>query len=357
MRDYSLWLIPSDEQRSALKELMKYRPSSYRKNPRSYSLKSFPHFEPHITLASVFLPFQPSLDMLLPSSNPEQVTAKFESLRVGHTSLSVTLEKTRELMALHHAIDAHLKLNHIENSSGRSPHIPLFYLDEADSGDRQALKEELQEKGLVKNTGEGLLLNPVGAAELTADEIWLMDCTGEVAQWKWLERRDLVLWNRQKAMPGRRSFSLPIPRAPPIPPFKQNKSHGDEHTQFPSTKSTRWPGPDLYDGIYLPAYMDSPDPTSVSVPPIGWNVSHTDGRAQSLPTESTSSTRHPFMAMPQVGEESPWLPSAEYSNEYPPMGYPVMAMPQAGEESPWLPSAEYSNEYPPEWGSPHLGFV
>jgi hypothetical protein len=178
---------------------MEYRPSSYLKNPRSYSSKSFPHFEPHISLANFSLPHPPSLDALLPS-NLEPATAKFKSLHVGDkflSSLSVTVEKTNGMMKLHDAVGAHLKRHNIETRSGRFPHMSLFYLDEATPGERQLLTEKLRKRGLVTNTRDGILLHsaidgaPVSLPGFDGQEIWLVDCTGQVAEWKVLDRRQL----------------------------------------------------------------------------------------------------------------------------------------------------------------------
>ncbi|KAF7343377.1 hypothetical protein MVEN_01770000 [Mycena venus] len=283
---YSLWLMPSDAQRSALAWLMEYRPSSYLKNPRSYSSKSFPHFEPHITLANLSLPFPPSLDMLLPP-RLERVVARFKSLHVGNkylSSLSVTVKKTPDLMTLHDTIDAHLKLNNIENRGGRFPHMSLFYLDEAVPGDRQRLPERLQRRGLVTSTREGILLNcflddaafvPVSLPSFNGEEIWLVDCNGPVAEWKMLDKRRLPYFDARPAV----RVPPPLYAPPVVPPIGQNNPHRDSRAPFPST-----------DLIVSERQQFAPPPRQVVHGPLsmhrdGNNKLHRDDHAQFISTE------------------------------------------------------------------------
>jgi len=283
---YSLWLLPAEPQRSALAWVMAYRPTSYRENRQSYSSKSFPHFEPHLTLANFSLPSPPSLDVLLPPKL-DRVVARFKSLHVGNSylgSLSVTVEKTSDLMTLHDAIDAHLKLNNIENRGGRFPHMSLFYLDEAILGDRQRLPERLQRRGLVTSKREGVLLHsfldgdhavPVSLSGFDGEEIWLMDCNGPVAEWKMLDKRHLPFFDAGPAMHP----PPPLYASPVVPPIGKNNSHRDYPAPFPAT------------GLNVPERQQLALPPRQAVhrpmpmPQIGNNKPHRDDHAQFLSTE------------------------------------------------------------------------
>jgi hypothetical protein len=203
---YALWLVPSEAEYGALQHLMNFRPQP--SSPRAHSSRSFPRFDPHITLATFSSPPSLPLPELLPSIKATPVY--FESIKVGSGylgSLSVVASKSPELMDLHDYILRHLNTVHRIRTASRSfPHMSLFYLDEAARGERIRLANILRSSGRVveQRGGTGVALNCTldGAAPqfhamtgFVGSEIWLVDCAGGVADWKVLEKRKLVRRN------------------------------------------------------------------------------------------------------------------------------------------------------------------
>ncbi|KAG2126546.1 2',3'-cyclic-nucleotide 3'-phosphodiesterase, partial [Suillus clintonianus] len=208
---YALWLVPSEPQSGALRHLMDYRPQHYRSSTHSY--RSYPRFDPHITLATFSCLYRPSLCQFLPSNvNPAPVY--FQSIKIGNnylSSLSIVVSKSRELMNLHDLVVRHLEkvnkhlqgVNKVHPTSRSFPRMSLFYLDEAFWGERLQLGNALRQSGRIyerKGNITDVALNCAldGAAPqframkgFHGTEIWLVDCTGAVGDWKVLERQIL----------------------------------------------------------------------------------------------------------------------------------------------------------------------
>ncbi|KAG0702824.1 hypothetical protein DFH29DRAFT_919918 [Suillus ampliporus] len=141
---YALWLVPSEPQYGALHSLMNFRPQHY--GSSTHSTRSYPHFDPHITLATFSCPYRPSLYQFLPL-DVNSTPVYFQSMKVGNNylgSLSILISKSRELMDLHNLVVKHLeKVNKIPATSRSFPHMSLFYLDEAFQGERLQLANAL----------------------------------------------------------------------------------------------------------------------------------------------------------------------------------------------------------------------
>ncbi|OAX34578.1 hypothetical protein K503DRAFT_774397 [Rhizopogon vinicolor AM-OR11-026] len=197
---HALWLVPSEPERKALKRLMSFRPPSY--SSKTHSSRSYPKFDPHITLAT----FSSSSSLPLAELLPQIVKAPpvyFESIKVGINylgSLFVDMSRSQELMDLHEDIMGHLKKRKIHAASHSFPHMALFYLHEAVRGERLQLADKLRDSGRVLEqrgiTGVALNCALDGAApeframtDFVGSEIWLVDCTGAVADWKVLEKQ------------------------------------------------------------------------------------------------------------------------------------------------------------------------
>ncbi|EED85214.1 predicted protein [Postia placenta Mad-698-R] len=199
---YALWVVPAKAQRHALDRLMSFQPRDY--DPGVHSSRSYAFFRPHITLVTFSTLEPPSLDSLLPP-RITPIDVSFNSLKVGTTylgSISIGILKSRELMMLHERIMHHLKIANVSTNSRSFPHMSLFYLDEAFSGERQHLAEELCRTGRLKVTSDGIELScslDGGRPETRAmtgfegREIWLVECTGAVSGWRVLERKELLL--------------------------------------------------------------------------------------------------------------------------------------------------------------------
>ena len=207
---------------------MNFRPQKC--SSRTHSRRSYPHFSPHVTLATFSSPPPIPLAELLPMVKATPVY--FESLRVGNSylgSLSVVISRSREFMDLYDYTVRHLKQAHgIHVTSHSFPRMPLFFLDEAVHGERHRLAEILRTSGRVIE-GRGIELNCTldGAApEFDAmtgffgSELWLVDCSGAVASWKVLEKRKLI--RRGPRMP----MSAPLlcgPNSGPVIPVPSHR--------------------------------------------------------------------------------------------------------------------------------------
>ncbi|KAG1829843.1 hypothetical protein EV424DRAFT_392773, partial [Suillus variegatus] len=179
----------------------------HHRSPRSRShSRSYPRFEPHITLVTFSCPYRPNTFQLVPMG-AKTTPVHFESMQVGDdylNSLSIVTQKSSELMQLRDRIMDHLKANNIRVLPNPSfPRMSLFYLDESFKGERSLLGKQLRETGRVheKIGGEKKLsLNcGVDGAGPAFDamvgfegmEIWLVDCTEGVEDWSVLDRRYL----------------------------------------------------------------------------------------------------------------------------------------------------------------------
>lgn len=200
---YALWLVPSEPECGALQRLMNFRPQPL--SSTTHSSRSYPRFDPHITLATFSSPPVLPLAELLPRVKATPV--HFESIKVGSSylgSLSVVVSKDCELMNLRDYTVGHLKKVHKMDARSHSfPHMSLFYLDETLPRERHRLADILRSSGRVieQRGGRGVALNCTldGAAPgfhamsgFMGSEIWLVECFGAVEDWKVLERRKLV---------------------------------------------------------------------------------------------------------------------------------------------------------------------
>ncbi|KAK7444058.1 hypothetical protein VKT23_015455 [Stygiomarasmius scandens] len=194
---YSLWLVPSEQQRKELESFMKNRSSLYEKKPDS---RSYPNFKPHITLVAA--PSLPSLDSILsPEITKTPVLFKPGSLRAGGGylgAITLNISKTPELMQLHNAIVTRLRTVHkIEPNNRGFPHISLFYVQEDDERQRLVKELELSRKVMTKDNKLMLTCDPGSVTAKQMDgymgaEIWLVDCTSrEVERWNVKEKRKI----------------------------------------------------------------------------------------------------------------------------------------------------------------------
>jgi len=182
---------------------MDFKPQKY--TSITHSPRSYPRFNPHITLTTFPSLPSKSLAQLLPKDiKPPFVT--FESVRIGTNYLgavSVFISKSHELIELRNIVMEHLEDEHkIDVKSHSFPNMSLFYLDETVSGERRHLTDILQATGRVIETedGSGVALNCTldGASSkfsymtgFMASEIWLVDYSGAVSDWKVLEKHKI----------------------------------------------------------------------------------------------------------------------------------------------------------------------
>lgn len=179
---------------------MRFRPQPSTLNPQS---RSYPFFDPHITLAT-FEVLKPSFQLdAIPLDNLSLPVAQFDSVKRGEKylgALSIRISQSNMLMRFHETITSHLDTLNIQWKSRGFPHMALFYVDEQD--ERIRLDAELKDSGRIQSCDGGshliLTANPsstrcVQVETFTAAEIWLVDCTSSsVKEWSVMKKRPLV---------------------------------------------------------------------------------------------------------------------------------------------------------------------
>ncbi|KAG1822426.1 cyclic phosphodiesterase-like protein-domain-containing protein [Suillus subaureus] len=248
--EYALWLVPSGPEAVALRYLMEFRPRPDRPKNHSIRSRSYPRFDPHITLATFWCPHRPYIFQFLPTG-AKTTPVEFESMKVGDDfldSLSIVAKKSSELMQLRDRVMDHMKENFMRASSPSFPHIPLFYLDESYKGERSLLAKQLRETGRANFTlncsvdGAGPHFDAMKGFEGT--EIWLVDITEGVEDWVVLDRRDL-----KPRMPKAKVY---VTRGEPY--FNIFGNEGPEPYQVREMASymPRWGEPSHFAGMYGP---------------------------------------------------------------------------------------------------------
>ncbi|KAI0341112.1 hypothetical protein BDW22DRAFT_1359314 [Trametopsis cervina] len=299
---YSLWLVPAQQERTALEQFMKYRPMTYREKHGS---RSYPRLDPHITLATFKARHCPSIDSILPQDIVE-TPVTFQALRAGDNymgAMSITIAKNRRLMKLHDGIIFLLeKVEKLETKSRRFPHMSLFYVDEDE--ERKRLEKDLARSGNVRNLsgGKGVVLTcsvdngaKVQLAGFNGQEIWLVDCNSSVVEeWEVKEKRLLVSQhaNTQGGLSkhGDEKKNLPLPHNStpdtlilehPAVPIQSDKQHHHE-VQYSDTPSQFQPSLESEAATVLPAQTVKDFPLRVS----------SQRRSTSTVDEATTDVRH-----------------------------------------------------------------
>lgn len=164
----------------------------------SQSPSSFPHFEPHVTLATV--PSSTDLHELraaVPVNQPV-VPVTFKSVEVGNKyfmSVYVTVHHAGELDTLR----KHLKKNLGEKAVPPVAHVSLFYIDDSEPQEREKAGELLREQGRIIEQGEGAVALDCAEGDsesrqpelldgFEGSEIWIALCDGPVPTWEVKDR-------------------------------------------------------------------------------------------------------------------------------------------------------------------------
>jgi 2',3'-cyclic-nucleotide 3'-phosphodiesterase len=177
----AVWLVPSQGMAERLKSIMHSHPKSS---------GSYPHFFPHITLASTAS--STPLDSVM-SSIPSDLSAipvTFETLKVEDNffrSVYLPVRLTPELFALQSSIYAASSV--FIRKTPSFPHMSLFYIEDTEAEERTRMARELELSAHVR-TGNGcveLKFSADGAEEwingFLGKEIWIVECDGPVERW------------------------------------------------------------------------------------------------------------------------------------------------------------------------------
>ena len=237
----SLWLIPSEPESALLQQLMS-------RHPKPSAPHSFPHFHPHVTLATIPLtptpaptlrptpsdPAPPPAAPHEPEPEPDPTTlvlALREAIPLGQRALRLrfarvlagdhyfrsiytALVPSTELAQLRAAVAQAAGGGKQQGGSRRSagpappafPHLSLYYVADEEAHARVRLLQELEREGVVRHSADGLSValrcvagdgdggggggaSGDGVLEgFTGTQIWIVDCEGPVEGWKVLDK-------------------------------------------------------------------------------------------------------------------------------------------------------------------------
>ncbi|KAJ4472064.1 2',3'-cyclic-nucleotide 3'-phosphodiesterase [Lentinula aciculospora] len=196
----TLWIVPSDEESAKLRRILSIGSST----TTSSETQSYPAFHPHITLAAPPSSTSLTLEQLrhsIPNPLPIKFPFHFKSVNTGDhyfRSVYIAIQLSPVLISLH--ADVHASLD-LEPRTPMFPHLSLCYITDKDDNigeERQRWRDQLEASGRIRNTsseGSGVELNcsvdDAGddwISELTANEIWFVDCVGPVGSWSVLDK-------------------------------------------------------------------------------------------------------------------------------------------------------------------------
>ncbi|KZP21217.1 hypothetical protein FIBSPDRAFT_521300 [Athelia psychrophila] len=189
MAGIALWLVPPPAQREDLQRIMDSRPPP--SASKSKSPKSYPHFEPHITLASS-LPSSLSTAAILASvpkkDDGTTLHIHFKSIEVGDhyfRSVCLDIQPSPSLLKLRDDIHAALRRHEgTDPKSPRFPHMSLYYIDDSEPEERHIITNHLVASGQAASHDGGVRLG--GLSGFDDAEIWVVRCEGPVGEWETL---------------------------------------------------------------------------------------------------------------------------------------------------------------------------
>lgn len=163
------------------------------RSPNSPS--SFPDFQPHITLATT--PTATNLKEAIPA-NQAVIRPRFRSIDVGDKYFMSVYARVHDVDALAD-LRQHLRARLGDAAVPPIPHVSLYYIDNADAGERAKVREELKNKGRIIERANGIALDcsedpgNTGSADdvlegIDGEEIWIMQCNGPVPTWEVLDK-------------------------------------------------------------------------------------------------------------------------------------------------------------------------
>lgn len=240
MAGIAVWLVPSEPESALLQQLMS-------RHPTPSVQHSFPHFHPHVTLATIRPPPPPPTTGSRPESESRQddhyhnnnnsidivdpttllALALRESIPLGQRSLPIRFARVltgdQYFLSIYIALAPSNELAQLRSSAlkvglgggpgpGRNPeqaspafpHLSLFYIADEEAHTRVRFLQEMEREGVVRHSADGLSValrcaqagagaggdgDAVTVLEgFTATQIWIVDCEGPVEGWKVLDK-------------------------------------------------------------------------------------------------------------------------------------------------------------------------
>jgi 2',3'-cyclic-nucleotide 3'-phosphodiesterase len=216
----ALWLVPSEPESALLQQLMS-------RHPKPTTQHSFPHFHPHVTLATI-RPARPGETTTTtassssspspkdasdhPDPDPTTLLAIREAIPLGQPALRVRFARAltgdHYFRSIYMALAPSLELAQLRAALALAPvvgpgpappafpHLSLFYIGDEEAHARVRLLQELEREGVVRDSADGLSValrcgDEDGAGVLegfTGTQIWIVDCGGPVEGWKVLDK-------------------------------------------------------------------------------------------------------------------------------------------------------------------------
>lgn len=188
--------MPSEAQSRLLQQVQDFRPA----DSHTKSSSSYPHFAPHITLASG-IPSSIDISTIV-DCIPESQTSfpvAFKSVEIGDVyfrSVYVDIHNSPELSSLHQSIhNALTRLERVQPKSPCFPHMSIYYIDDSEKHERQIASDALFSSGraIKKQDTVALKCSDSDAAPDTlsgfdAEEIWVVKSEGSVEEWEVLKK-------------------------------------------------------------------------------------------------------------------------------------------------------------------------
>jgi 2',3'-cyclic-nucleotide 3'-phosphodiesterase len=187
--------VPSEPESALLQQFMN-------RHPKPGAEHSFPHFHPHVTLATLqhsSSAERDSIVLTLREAVPlgqRTVPVRFSRVVAGdhyYRSIFVALAPSPDLVSLRAALAA-ADTPH----PPAFPHLSLYYIADEEAHTRERLLQELERENLVRQAADGHeVVLECGAGSGTADgalagftgtQIWIVDCEGPVEGWKALDK-------------------------------------------------------------------------------------------------------------------------------------------------------------------------
>ncbi|KAH7100448.1 hypothetical protein BKA62DRAFT_706330 [Auriculariales sp. MPI-PUGE-AT-0066] len=215
---FALWLVPEEDKMAELRALMAFRPPHNRVSDMpGVTTRSYPRFEPHVTLANfALLPSNFKLESVVPDGG--DLSANFIELEKGETylgAMKLVMSSPAGLLDFRAEIVERLRLMGLQINSHRFPHISLFYVEEAD--ERSQLFDELQTSGHITGPSGCLTIkgnldsDGAGINQFTGAEVWLVNCSPwDVEKWRVLQKVSLMQPQSERTVP----VPWPLSKAP-----------------------------------------------------------------------------------------------------------------------------------------------
>lgn len=151
---------------------------------------SWPRFTPHITLGSA--PTAEAASAAIPKGQT-RVPVRFKEFQTGPVYFRSVLFAVHPETPLIKLEEDVRKALGVSGPPPAYPHMSFAYIDDSEAEAREKVKKELKERGVVKDTEDGVGVwckreDSVFLTGFEGTEIWVAKCDGPVESWTVLEK-------------------------------------------------------------------------------------------------------------------------------------------------------------------------